>query len=78
MPGTSLSDAITAVETAQTQLVNDQQIQANAVTAVASAQAKLDTANTAKTSADSTVSTDVAAFNTSLDGLIAAATAAKL
>lgn len=74
----NLQDAINGVEAAQTQLTNDQRAQSDAASAVSAAQAKLDAASSVKSSADSTVTTDVSAFNASLDGLIAAATAAKL
>ena len=73
-----LTDAITAVETASTayngavaQTANDQQ-------AAAAIQAKLDAAN-ATVATDMTAQTSAAAsFNSALDNLIAAATAAKI
>ena len=66
----TLSEAIAAVEAAQTGLANSDTVQA-------AAQAKFDAAVLAKTSADTDEQKAVEGFNASLDALIATATAAK-
>jgi len=73
-----LAQAIANVETAQTQLTNDQATQATAVASVTAAQAKLDAANAVQATANATVTTDITSYDASLDALIASATAAKL
>lgn len=67
----ALTQAIAAVETAQTNLTN-------ANTSEAAAQSKFDAARQAKADADKADSDAVTAFNSALDALIAAATAAKV
>jgi hypothetical protein len=71
MDFTALQTAIQAVEDAQTGLATDNVTQS-------AAQAKFDAAATAKAQADADAVTGLAAFNSALDGLIAAATAAKV
>lgn len=74
----NLSDAITAVETANTAYANGATQITNDKAAAAAIQAKLDAANAA-TSTDVTAQVAVATtLNSSLDALIAAATAAKV
>lgn len=67
----SLGDAITAVETAQTNL-------SNADTTQTAAQAKFDAAQATKQTADLADADAITAFNTSLDTLVAAATGSKV
>jgi len=74
----TLSDAITEVEGAQSSYNNAVAQTQNDTSTVAAIQAKLDAAN-ATTAADQTAqNAATAAFNQSLDDLIAAATAAKI
>ncbi len=74
----NLSDAITAVEQSQTAYQNAATQTANDQSAADAIQAKLDAAN-AQIATDQQAQTSAAdAFNAALDGLIAAAQAAKI
>lgn len=73
----SLTDAITAFDSAQATLANADSAQTVAKGQVDAAQAKLQAAQDAKTATDTADTQAVAAFNQSIDDLIAAATAAK-
>jgi hypothetical protein len=73
-----LSEAITAVEQASTAYSSASTTTQNDAAAAAAIQSKLDAANAqVKTDADAQ-SAAATAFNASLDGLIAAATSAKI
>jgi hypothetical protein len=67
----NLSDAIAGFEAAQAGLTGNDATQV-------SAQSKFDAATKAKADADAADATAVAAYNASLDALVAAATAAKV
>lgn len=74
----NLSDAITAVETAQTNYSNAANLTTSDVAAVAGIQAKLDAANNTVETDRASQATAAKALNDSLDVLMAAATAAKV
>lgn len=74
----SLADAITAVENASSKLANDQSLQTSAQATIDANKAKYDASVSAKAPVDQAVSDDVTAFNSTLDGLISAATASKI
>jgi hypothetical protein len=74
----TLSDAITAVEGAQSSYNNAIAQTRNDTSAVAAFRAKLDAASATVASDQTAQDAAAAAFNQSLDDMIAAATAAKI
>lgn len=74
----NLTDAISAAEAAQTAYTGAVAQTANDQSAIAAAQAKLDAANAVIANDNAAQNTAAVALNSSLDDLIAAATAAKI